>query len=81
MDCDYSSWNNSYREAEKAYAHINVFIAAWDFIPTDLVVKSFKKCCISNSLHGDEDCAIWDDKDEGGESPPEGEIQAVINNK
>lgn len=39
-------------------------LAAWTLISNDLVVKSFKKCCISNSLDGNEDSATWDDEDD-----------------
>uniref|UniRef100_A0A8C4S949 HTH CENPB-type domain-containing protein n=1 Tax=Erpetoichthys calabaricus TaxID=27687 RepID=A0A8C4S949_ERPCA len=35
-------------------------IAAWKLIPEDLVVKSFKKCSISNSIDGSEDDALWE---------------------
>lgn len=40
--------------------------AAWDDIPAELVVKSFRKCCISNALDGTDDHALWEvdsDKD------------------
>ena len=34
--------------------------AAWKAIPESTVVRSFKKCCISNALDGSED----EDKDD-----------------
>ena len=37
---------------------------AWDAIPAEMIVKSFKKCCISNELDGTEDDAILSDCDE-----------------
>uniref|UniRef100_A0A8C4RKQ3 HTH CENPB-type domain-containing protein n=1 Tax=Erpetoichthys calabaricus TaxID=27687 RepID=A0A8C4RKQ3_ERPCA len=45
-------------------------IAAWKLIPEDLVVKSFKKCSISNSIDGSEDDSLWgsDDISSSGES-------------
>uniref|UniRef100_A0A224YXZ2 Pogo ele1 orf1-h 1e-40-j 4 n=1 Tax=Rhipicephalus zambeziensis TaxID=60191 RepID=A0A224YXZ2_9ACAR len=37
--------------------------AAWDDIPETLIVRSFKKCSISNALDGTEDCAVFEDSD------------------
>lgn len=47
-------------------------LAAWNLIPNDLVAKSFKKCCISNSLDGNDDSAVWDDNDDDVPSAEEG---------
>ena len=33
-------------------------LAAWKAIPESIIVRSFKKCCISNSLDGSEDI-LW----------------------
>ena len=38
--------------------------AAWKAIPESIIVRSFKKCCISNALDGSEDDILWED---GGE--------------
>ena len=38
--------------------------SAWTSIPAELVAKSFKKCCISNTLDGTEDSLLWDDDNE-----------------
>ena len=38
--------------------------AAWKAIPESIIVRSFKKCCISNALDGSEDNILWED-DEG----------------
>ena len=38
--------------------------AAWKAIPESIIVRSFKKCCISNALDGPEDDILWED---GGE--------------
>lgn len=36
--------------------------AAWDAIPeTLMIVRSFKKCSISNALNGTEDSALFED--------------------
>ena len=34
--------------------------AAWKAIPESIIVRSFKKCCISNALDGSED-DVWED--------------------
>ena len=38
--------------------------AAWKAIPESIIVRSFKKFCISNALDGSEDDILWED---GGE--------------
>ena len=38
--------------------------AAWKAIPESIIVRSFKKCCISNSLDGSEDDILWEDDGE-----------------
>jgi hypothetical protein len=35
--------------------------AAWKAIPESIIVRSFKKCCISNALNGSEDDIVWED--------------------
>ena len=44
---------------------------AWDFISTDSVIYSFKKCEISNSLDGEEDDALWQDNSSGSSDDDE----------
>ena len=39
-------------------------LAAWEAIPESIIVRSFKKCCISNALDGSEDDILWEDDDE-----------------
>jgi hypothetical protein len=34
--------------------------AAWKAIPESIIVRSFKKCCISNALDGSKD-DVWGD--------------------
>jgi hypothetical protein len=36
-------------------------LAAWKAIPYSIIVRSFKKCCISNALDGSEDDILWMD--------------------
>jgi hypothetical protein len=35
--------------------------AAWKAIPESIIVRSFKKCCISNALDGSEYNIVWED--------------------
>jgi len=35
--------------------------AAWKDIPESIIVRSFKKCCISNALDRSEDDILWED--------------------
>lgn len=36
-------------------------LSAWRSLPDVMVQKAFKKCCISNSLDGTEDDALWEE--------------------
>ena len=38
--------------------------AAWKTIPESIIVRYFKKCCISNALDGSEDDILWEDNGE-----------------
>jgi hypothetical protein len=38
--------------------------AAWKAIPESIIVRSFKKCCISNALDGSEDDIIYENNGE-----------------
>jgi len=38
--------------------------AAWKAIPESIIVRSFKKCCISNTLDASEDVILWEDNSE-----------------
>jgi hypothetical protein len=38
--------------------------AAWKAIPESIIVRSFKKFCISNALDGSEDDILWEDDGE-----------------
>jgi hypothetical protein len=44
-------------------------LAAWKAILESIIVRSFKKCCISNALDGSEDDILWmddvEEKDDG----------------
>ena len=36
----------------------------WKAIPESIIVRSFKKCCISNALNVSEDDILWEDDGE-----------------
>ena len=36
-------------------------LKAWNDIDPAIIIKSFKKCCISNALDGSEDSILYDD--------------------
>ena len=38
--------------------------AAWKAIPESIVVRSFKKCCISSALDRSKDDILWEDDGE-----------------
>ena len=38
--------------------------AAWKAIPESVIVRSFKKCCISNASDGSDDDILWQDNGE-----------------
>ena len=38
--------------------------AAWKAIPDSIIIRSFKKCCISNASDGSEDDILWEDDGE-----------------
>ena len=38
--------------------------AACKAIPDSIIVRSFKKCCISNAVDGSEDDSLWEDDGE-----------------
>jgi hypothetical protein len=37
---------------------------AWKAIPESIIVRSFKKCCISNALNRSEEDVLWEDDGE-----------------
>jgi len=39
-------------------------LAAWKAVPESIIVRSFKKCCISNALDGSKDYILWEDDGE-----------------
>ena len=45
-------------------------IQAWQDIDSAIIVKAFKKCCISNALDGSEDDILFEEEsDSEGEDP------------
>jgi len=39
-------------------------IESWNDIPSELISKSFRKCCITNALDGTEDNDVWQEDDD-----------------
>lgn len=81
-------WNTWMSEGEKSFTkggnmrHASLeemckwIVTAWNEIKPELIIKSFKKCGISNKLDGTEDDDLWlsDDEDSGsdeGEAIPD----------
>jgi hypothetical protein len=52
--------NSGAKRLNASYIHVEV-------IPASVIVRSFKKCCVSNALDGSEDDILWEDdgEDEG----------------
>jgi len=40
---------------------IRCMLTAWKAIPDSIIVRSFKKCCISNALDRSKDDTVWED--------------------
>jgi len=38
--------------------------AAWKAIPESIIIRSFKKCCLSNAMDGSKDNILWEDSGE-----------------
>lgn len=45
-------------------------VDAWQELSPEIIVKSFKKCCISNKLDGSEDDILWEEE-KGDDEPAE----------
>ena len=56
------SFNRPLRAAPSEFARW--VSAAWKAIPESIIVRFFKKCCISNALDGPEDDILWEDNGE-----------------
>jgi hypothetical protein len=50
----------------------------WMDVPAEMIVKSFKKCCISNAMDGTEDDAIFDDDEQVSEAEEDDEIHPDV---
>jgi hypothetical protein len=46
-------------------------------ISPEVIVKGFKKCCISNAMDGSEDDVLWSDSEEDGNFSSDGEKEEV----
>jgi hypothetical protein len=52
--------------------------AAWKAIPESIIVRSFKKPCISNALDGSEDYILWEDDEDKDDSDWETDNDSVM---
>jgi hypothetical protein len=41
-------------------------IVAWEHISLEVIVKGFKKCCISKVMEGTDDDMLWNGSEEDG---------------
>jgi hypothetical protein len=41
-------------------------IMAWQHISPEVILRGFKKCCISNAMDGTGDDMLWNDGEEDG---------------
>jgi hypothetical protein len=48
-------------------------LTAWQHISREVIVKGFKKCCISSAMDGSEDDVLWNDSEEDGNVRSDGE--------
>jgi hypothetical protein len=48
-------------------------LTAWQRISPEVIVKGFKKCCISNAMDGSEDDVLWNDSEEDENVRSDGE--------
>jgi hypothetical protein len=42
-------------------------ITAWQHISPEVIVKGFKKCCISTAMDGTDNDLLWSDNEEDGD--------------
>ena len=50
-------------------------VKAWDEIDAAIIIKAFKRCCISNALDGSEDDALYEeDSDSKDDTDPLADI-------
>lgn len=52
---------------------------SWSEVSSEIIVRSFKKCCISNSMDGSEDHLVYEDDGDQSESYEEDDIHPDIN--
>ena len=44
-----------------------LIITAWQSISSEVIVKGFKRCCISNGMDGNDDNTLWNGSEEYGD--------------
>lgn len=74
-DCVQEQWNEWISDSEKSFTKgsnmhapqldmlCNFVINAWNDIPVEMVISSFKKCNLSDSLDGMQENYLWNSKD------------------
>ena len=53
-------------------------LEAWDDISAEMIIKSFKKCGISNKLDGTEDDLLYDSDKENGEIDNNKDLTKIV---
>lgn len=57
------------RNCHRTLSEVTTWVKdACKYLPAEIILTGFKKCCILNALDGNEDDVIWDAKDACGES-------------
>jgi hypothetical protein len=70
----YHAWffggNHALALAKRIKPHVILLcqlnIMAWQCISPDMIVKEFKKCCISNAMDESYDVLLWNNSKKGG---------------
>uniref|UniRef100_A0A8C3SFD8 Brinker DNA-binding domain-containing protein n=1 Tax=Chelydra serpentina TaxID=8475 RepID=A0A8C3SFD8_CHESE len=68
-----AGWCTRFMNHHGLCLHQRTKIDAWVSIPLEMIEKSFRKCCISSTLDGSEDDAIFDDDTTGADDEKESE--------
>jgi hypothetical protein len=55
-------------------------ITAWQCFSPEVIMKGFKKCCISNVMDGTEDDMLWYESEEDGNVRSVRKMQALTAN-
>lgn len=53
--------DTGWKEQKSSCKNFGASVATWKKIRKEILRKSFKKCCITNSLDGTEDDILWEE--------------------